>query len=432
MIIRKIFARELLDSRGNPTIEVDVILGDGSIGRSIVPSGASTGAYEAVELRDSNSSRYNGKGVLQAVENVNTEINQLLVDKDPQDQNNIDHLMIDLDGTKNKEQLGANAILGVSLSVAKATAQSLEIPLYEYFRHISTTDNNDPYVLPVPMCNVLNGGAHASNSVDFQEFMLIPVGAESFREGLRWVVESYQQLKTLLVENAHDTSVGDEGGFAPSLKNNRSALDLLVDAIQIAGYTPGKDLAIALDPATTELWGNGKYNLTSESRSMSSTEMISLWTEWCNEFPIFSIEDGLAEDDWSGWQGLTSAIGEKIQIVGDDLFVTNIDRLKQGIAMNAANSILIKLNQIVSVSETMNAITLAKKSGWNAVISHRSGETEDTTIAHLAVGADAGQIKTGAPARTDRTAKYNELLRIEEHLAEKGIYPGVSVFNNHV
>jgi len=431
VIIRKIFSRELLDSRGNPTIEVDVILEDGSIGRSIVPSGASTGAYEAVELRDLDSNRYNGKGVLQAIENTNTELNHLLVGKDSQDQSNIDQLMIDLDGTNNKERLGANAILGVSLSVAKATAQSLQIPLYEYFYSLSTTGNNDPYALPVPMCNILNGGAHASNSVDFQEFMLIPVGAESFREGLRWVVESYQQLKTLLKENSYDTSVGDEGGFAPSLKNNRSALNLLVDAIQVAGYTPGKDLAIALDPATTELWENGKYNLESESRLMSSTEMVNLWVEWCNEFPIFSIEDGLAEDDWDGWQRLTSAIGGKVQIVGDDLFVTNIDRLKQGIEMNAANSILIKLNQVGSLSETINAITLAKKSGWSAVVSHRSGETEDTTIAHLAVGTGAGQIKTGAPARTDRTAKYNELLRIEEFLAEKGTYPGISVFNNH-
>ena len=431
MIIRKVLARELLDSRGNPTIEVDVILENGSIGRSIVPSGASTGAYEAAELRDSDNDRYNGKGVLQAVANVNTELNQLLTGKDSQDQNNIDYLMIDLDGTKNKERLGANAILGVSLSVAKATAQSLEIPLYEYFHRLNSSDNNAPYILPVPMCNILNGGAHASNSVDFQEFMLIPVGAESFREGLRWVVESYQQLKILLSENAYDTSVGDEGGFAPSLKNNRSALDLLIDAIQVAGYTPEKDLAIALDTATTELWENGKYNLASESRLMSSAEMIDLWIEWCNEFPIFSIEDGLAEDDWDGWKNLTSAIGKKVQIVGDDLFVTNIDRLKQGIAKNAANSILIKLNQVGSVSETINAITLAKNSGWNAVVSHRSGETEDTTIAHLAVGTGSGQIKTGAPARTDRTAKYNELLRIEENLAEKGIYPGISVFNNY-
>tara|TARA_Y100000590_G_scaffold463624_2_gene630863 strand:- start:212 stop:1510 length:1299 start_codon:yes stop_codon:yes gene_type:complete len=431
LIIRKIFARELLDSRGNPTIEVDVVLEDGSLGRSIVPSGASTGAYEAVELRDSNINRYNGKGVLQAVKNTNTELSQLLVGRDSQDQSNIDQLMIDLDGTENKERLGANAILGVSLSVAKATAQSLKIPLYEYFHQLSATDNNNQFILPVPMCNILNGGAHASNSVDFQEFMLMPVGSESFSEGLRWVVESYQQLRTLLAKNSYDTSVGDEGGFAPNLKNNRSALHLLIDAIQIAGYTPGKDMVIALDPAMTELWEKGKYNLSSESKLMTSTDMIKLWTEWCNDFPISSIEDGLAEDDWNGWQNLTSAIGKNVQIVGDDLFVTNINRLKDGIEMKAANSILIKLNQVGSLSETINAITLAKQSGWTTIISHRSGETEDTTIAHLAVGTGAGQIKTGAPARTDRTAKYNELLRIEELLAEKGTYPGISILNHH-
>jgi enolase 1/2/3 len=426
--ISDVRARELLDSRGNPTLEVDVELEDGTVGRAMVPSGASTGAYEAVELRDGDASRYGGKGVLKAVRHVRTELRELVLGMPAEDQAALDRAMIELDGTPNKGRLGANAILGVSLGAAKAAAATARQPFYRYLgEHYSP--GAAITTLPVPMCNVLNGGAHASNSTDFQEFMFMPIGAPSFREGLRWVIECYQQLKRMLGERGLNTNLGDEGGFAPSLDTNRGAIALLVDAIEAAGYRPGDQISIALDPATTELWHDGKYELKREGRTVTSAELVDLWTEWVRDFPIVSIEDGMAEDDWSGWNQLTERIGGQTQIVGDDLLVTNIERLQRGIDEGAANSILIKLNQIGTLSETLQAIRMAQDAGWTAVISHRSGETEDTTISHLAVATGAGQIKTGAPARTDRTAKYNELLRIEEELGDAAIYPGASIFN---
>ena len=420
MEIIDVRARELLDSRGNPTVEVDVELIDGTVGRALVPSGASTGAYEAVELRDGDASRYSGRGVLKAVEHVQDILGPALLGMSAFEQAAVDHALIAEDGTPNKAKLGANAILGVSLAVAKAAALVTEQPLYRYLGGV------DARVLPVPMCNVLNGGAHAANSTDFQEFMLMPVGAPSFREGLRWVVESYTALKKILTERGLPTTVGDEGGFAPTLGTNREAMDLLMRAIEATGRKPGDEIAIALDPATSELYADGKYNLKREGRVVTSEELAALWEEWVREYPIVSLEDGMAEDDWAGWTTLTQRIGSKTQIVGDDLFVTNIERLGRGIEMGAGNAILIKLNQIGTLTETLEAIRLAHRNGYRAVISHRSGETEDTTIAHLAVATGAGQIKTGAPARTDRTAKYNELLRIEEELGSAAIYPGRS------
>jgi enolase len=436
MQIQDVRARELLDSRGNPTLEVDVILGDGTLGRAIVPSGASTGAYEAVELRDNDKGRYGGKGVLNALGHVSGELREVVTGRDADDQAGLDRAMIEADGTPNKGRLGANAILGVSLAAARAAANAHGQPLYRYLGEVYAPGSTVA-TLPVPMCNVLNGGAHASDSTDFQEFMFMPVGAPTFREGIRQVVECYQQLKRILGERGLNTNVGDEGGFAPSLATNRGAVELLVEAIEAAGHTPGDGISIALDPATTELWRpnadgdggrGGKYDLEREGRVVTSAELAQLWGEWVRDFPIVSIEDGMAEDDWDGWKQVTSELGERVQLVGDDLLVTNIERLQRGIDERAANAILIKLNQIGTLTETLQAIKMAQDAGWNAVISHRSGETEDTTIAHLAVATAAGQIKAGATARTDRTAKYNELLRIEEELGTDAVYPGRSIF----
>jgi len=415
-------ARELLDSRGNPTVEVDVELEDGSVGRAIVPSGASTGAYEAVELRDGDQDRFGGKGVLKAIEHVEGDLAMAVIGLDAFDQAAVDRAMIEADGTPNKGRLGANAILGVSLAVAHAGAEATSQPLYRYLGGV------DARVMPVPMCNVLNGGAHATNSTDFQEFMLMPVGAPSFRDGLRWVVECYQSLKAILHSQGFATTVGDEGGFAPTIPTNRGAMDLLMQAIERAGRRPGDEIAIALDPAATELFEEGKYNLEREGRVVTGAELADLWADWAKSYPIVSIEDGMAEDDWDGWKAVTDAIGDTVQLVGDDLFVTNIERLGKGIDLGVANAILIKPNQIGTLTETMQAIRLAHTNGYRSVISHRSGETEDTTIAHLVVATGAGQIKTGAPARSDRNAKYNELLRIEEALGEDAIYPGKSAF----
>ncbi len=412
--------RELLDSRGNPTVEVDVELEDGSIGRATVPSGASTGAYEAVELRDGDLERYGGKGVLNAVGHVNEELFTAVIGMDAFDQAGVDRAMIEADGTPNKARLGANAILGVSLAVAKAAAEATGQPLFRYLGGAGAR------VMPVPMGNVLNGGAHATNSTDFQEFMLMPLGAPTYREGLRWLVECYQALKREIHGRGWTTTVGDEGGFAPSLDSNRAALDLLMGAITAAGLQPGRDMSIALDPATSELYREGSYELAREGRTVTSAELADLWAEWVRDYPIVSIEDGMAEDDWDGWRTLTERIGATTQLVGDDLFVTNVERLGRGIDERAGNAILIKVNQIGTLTETLEAIRLAHDNGFRTVISHRSGESEDTTIAHLAVATGAGQIKIGAPARTDRTAKYNELLRIEELLGAGAIYPGAS------
>ncbi len=422
MEIVDIRARELLDSRGNPTVEVDVELGDGSLGRAIVPSGASTGAHEAVELRDGEMERYGGKGVLKAVRNVEETLAPILIGMSAFDQAAIDQRMIEEDGTPNKARLGANAILGVSLAVAKAAAESTGQPLYRYLGGV------DARVLPVPMCNVLNGGAHASDSTDFQEFMLMPVGAPTFREGIRWVAETYQALKKILHERGFNTNVGDEGGFAPKLDTNRAACDLLMQAIAVTGRRPGDEMAIALDPAASELFRDGIYDLKREGRTATSAELADLWAEWCRDYPIISIEDGMAEDDWDGWKTLTDRIGATTQLVGDDIFVTNIERLGRGIDTGTANAILIKVNQIGTLTETMATIRLAQANGYRTVISHRSGETEDTTIAHIVVATGAGQIKAGATARSDRNAKYNELLRIEEELGAAAIYPGRSAF----
>ena len=422
MEIIDVRARELLDSRGNPTVEVDVELFDGTVGRALVPSGASTGMYEAAELRDGDIERFGGKGVLKAVENVEVILGPAILGMSAFEQAAIDQRMIEEDGTPTKARLGANAILGVSLAVAKAAALATDQPLYRYLGGV------DARVLPVPMCNVLNGGAHAANSTDFQEFMIVPVGAPSFREGMRWVVETYQALKKTLSERGLNTNVGDEGGFAPTLATNREAMDLLMRAIEAAGRRPGDEIAIALDPAASELFRDGVYDLKREGRKVSPAELVGIWEEWARDYPVLSIEDGMDEDDWDGWKLLTERIGGKTQLVGDDLFVTNIERLGRGIDQGAANAILIKLNQIGTLTETLAAIRLAHTNGYRAVISHRSGETEDTTIAHLAVATGAGQIKTGAPARTDRTAKYNELLRIEEELGSAALYAGRNAF----
>src|SRR4051794_8337133 len=415
--IEHVIGREILDSRGNPTVEVEVVLDSGAIGRAIVPSGASTGQFEAVELRDGGD-RYLGKGVTIAVANVNGEICDELEGRDALDQRECDQALLDLDGTDNKARLGANAILGASLAIAKAAASELEIPLY---RHVGGTN---AHVLPVPMMNVLNGGAHADNNVDFQEFMVMPVGAASFSEALRWGTETYHQLKKLLHDKGLSTAVGDEGGFAPDLADNTAPLDLLVEAIEKAGYTPGEDIAIALDPATSEVFKDGAYVLEGEGRTLSAQELADYWADLCGRFPIVSIEDGMAEEDWDGWAALTKAVGDKVQLVGDDLFVTNTTRLARGIEAGSANSILIKVNQIGSLTETLDAVGLATRNRYTAVMSHRSGETEDATIADLAVATNCGQIKTGAPARSDRVAKYNQLLRIEEELGDAAEYLG--------
>lgn len=422
MDIEDIRAREILDSRGNPTVEVDVVLEDGSTGRAAVPSGASTGSHEALELRDADMERYLGRGVLKAVGHVNDEVADAIIGMDATAQADVDATLIELDGTPTKARLGANALLAVSLAVAKAAANATQQPLYRYL------GGSNARVLPVPLCNVLNGGAHASNSTDFQEFMLVPLGAPTFRDGVRWLAETYHSLRSLLRERGFSTTVGDEGGFAPTLSTNREALDLLMQAMELAGRKPGTEIAIALDPATSELYADGTYHLAREGRDVDSAGMAALWDEWSRDYPIVSIEDGMAEDDWDGWRTLTSKVGDRVQLVGDDLLVTNIERLARGIEERAANSILIKLNQIGTLTETMEAIRMAHAAGWTAIISHRSGETEDTTIAHLAVATGAGQIKTGAPARTDRTAKYNELLRIEEELGSAAFYAGASAF----
>ena len=417
-MITDVYAREILDSRGNPTVEVDVILEDGTIGRAAVPSGASTGAFEAVELRDDDKTRYMGKGVLKAVENVNLLIAPEVEGFNPFDQPGLDHLLIELDATENKGKLGANAILGVSLATAKAAAESLGLPLYQYLGGVNAKE------LPVPMMNILNGGKHADNNVDIQEFMIMPVGASSFAEGLRMGTEVYHSLKAVLKGKSLATSIGDEGGFAPSLESNQDALLCIVDAIERAGYIPGEQVALAIDVAATELYENGVYNLAGEGLTKTSDEMIDYYEGLIERFPIVSIEDGLDEEDWEGWRKLTERLGDRVQLVGDDLFVTNPERLARGIKGKNANSILIKLNQIGTLTETLDAIEMAKRAGFTAVVSHRSGETEDVTLAHLAVAVNAGMIKTGAPARTERVAKYNELLRIEEELGESATYRG--------
>jgi enolase len=423
--IEQVIGREILDSRGNPTVEVDVHLTNGVVGRAAVPSGASTGANEALELRDSDGRRFMGKGVEKAVANVNDVLAGALVGHDARAQQEIDRLMCRLDGTPTKAKLGANAILGVSLAVAKAAAASTGQPLYRYIGGVSAT------TLPVPMMNIMNGGAHGGWVTDFQEFMVMPVGASSFREALRWGTEIYHHLHDVLGSKGYRTSVGDEGGFAPALtKGNDEAIDVILEAIDRAGYTAGEQVMIALDPATSEIYADGKYHLKTENRTLSSEQMVKLWEEWIRRYPIISLEDGMAEDDWDGWVMLHQALGDKVQLVGDDLLVTNVAFLRKGIDLHAANSILIKLNQIGSLSETIAAVDMAKCAGWTAVISHRSGETEDTTIADLAVALNAGQIKTGAPARSDRVAKYNQLLRIEQELRDSAKYPGKSAFYN--
>ena len=423
--IKTITAQEILDSRGNPTVEVEVLLEDGSRGRAAVPSGASTGVHEALELRDGDPSRFLGKGVTKAVGNVNDIIAQELKGWDATDQEGIDASLCQLDGTSNKANLGANAILGVSLAVAKAAARSKGQPLYRYL------GGGDATTLPVPMMNIVNGGAHGGWQTDFQEFMVMPVGAGSFREALRWGAEIYHTLKKVLKEKGYNTNVGDEGGFAPSFKKgNSEAIEVILKAVQQAGYSAGDQVMIALDPATSEIYEDGQYQLRTEGKSLSSEEMIKLWEQWVKLYPIISLEDGLAEDDWEGWSALREAIGGRVQLVADDLLVTTVERLKKGIERKVANSILIKLNQIGSLTETIATVEMARKAGWTAVISHRSGETEDTTIADLAVALNAGQIKTGAPARSDRVAKYNQLLRIENELGERALYPGRDAFSN--
>ena len=418
-----VVAREILDSRGNPTIEVDVAVESGVVGRAAIPSGASTGEHEAVELRDAEDSRYGGKGVLKAVTNVNEIIAEEIIGEDAAEQPIIDQLLIDLDGTKNKNRLGANAILGVSLAVCKAAAGTFDLPLYQYIGGVNAR------TLPVPMMNILNGGKHADNNVDLQEFMIVPAGAPTFSEALRMGVEVFHALKSVLKARGYNTAVGDEGGFAPDLKSNQEALDLIVEAIQKAGYEPAKQVFIALDPAASEFYNTStkKYELKSEDRELTAEQMVEYYETLVDKYPIVSIEDGLAEDDWDGWVVLTERLGKVIQLVGDDLFVTNVERIQKGIDMGVANSVLIKLNQIGTLTETLDAIELAKKAGYTAVISHRSGETEDTTIADLAVATNVGQIKTGSGCRTDRIAKYNQLLRIEENLQEAAIFAGLSV-----
>mgnify|MGYP000695195823 CR=1 FL=1 len=423
--IEKVIGREIIDSRGNPTVEAEVILADGTVGRGCAPSGASTGVFEALELRDGDKTRYNGKGVLNAVENINTIINNALVGKDASDIYAVDNAMIEADGTKDKSNLGANAILAVSIASAQAASKSLGIPLYRYFGGINGNR------LPVPMMNILNGGAHATNTVDIQEFMIMPAGAPSFREALRWCSEVFHALQKLLKDRNLATSVGDEGGFAPALKSDEEAIETILEAVKKAGYEPGKDFKIAMDAASSE-WKTGKkgeYKLPKAGTVFTSEELIAHWKNLVEKYPIISIEDALDEEDWEGWKKLTAELGDKVQLVGDDLFVTNTERLSKGIELGCGNSILIKLNQIGSVSETLEAIKMAHKAGYTAISSHRSGETEDTTISDLAVALNTCQIKTGAPSRTERVAKYNQLLRIEEELGNAAIYPGIKAFN---
>lgn len=421
--ITSVYAREILDSRGYPTVEVEVGLDVGIVGRAAVPSGASTGAYEAVELRDGDKGRYGGKGVLTAVSNVNAEIAEAVVGINALDQRDLDQVMIALDGTPNKGRLGANAILGVSLANARAAAELSGLPLYRYL------GGPNACTLPVPMMNIFNGGKHAlGSSVDMQEFMVMPIGAPSYREGLRMGVEVFHALKNILHDRGLSTGVGDEGGFAPSLESNEAAIQLVVEAVEKAGYRAGEDIVIALDPASTEFFADGNYELKGEGRSLSSAEIVDYWADWAARYPIKSIEDGLSEDDWSTWQALTAKIGESVQLVGDDLFVTNTERLRRGIDEKAGNSILVKLNQIGTLTETFDTIEMAHRAGWSTVTSHRSGETDDTFVADLAVATNSGQIKTGAPSRMDRVAKYNQLLRIEEELGAAAVYPGDAIF----
>lgn len=425
-VIIDVFGREVLDSRGNPTVEVEVVLEDGAFGRAAVPSGASTGAFEAVELRDCDKGRYMGKGTLDAVAHVNDEIADALVGVEADDQRTIDDIMLELDGTENKGALGANAILGVSLACAKAAAESAELPLYKY------VGGTNAHLLPTPMMNILNGGVHADNNVDFQEFMIMPVGAPTFTEALRWCTEIYHTLKKVLHDAGLGGGVGDEGGFAPNFKTNEEPLEYVMRACEAAGYKPGSDIMFAMDPASTEFYDadKKKYVLAGEGRELTSAEMVDYWEALVNKYPIISLEDGMAEEDWDGWKALTERIGSRVQLVGDDLFVTNSKRLAKGIEMGCANAILIKVNQIGSLTETLEAIEMAKQAGYACVMSHRSGETEDTTIADLSVAVNTGQIKTGAPCRSDRVAKYNQLLRIEEELDGAAQYAGMAAFYN--
>ena len=418
MLIETVTAREILDSRGNPTVQVTVCLEGGVIGEAAVPSGASTGQHEAVELRDNDLKRFGGKGVQKAVTNVNEEIAKVVCGLNAEDQSSVDSAMIDLDGTANNNVLGANAILGVSLAVARAAANSLNIPLFQYI------GGNEAHLLPVPMCNILNGGRHAEDSTDFQEFMVMPIGTSTFSEGIRTVTEIYYVLRDILSKQNKSTSIGDEGGFAPSLESNEAAIELILEAVQKAGYVPGVDIVLALDPAMTELYKSDAYHLEKEDRVLTSIDMVKHWEEWVTRYPIVSIEDGLAEDDWDGWTNLLNQLGDRCQLVGDDLLVTNPQRIERAIESHSANSVLIKLNQIGTLTETLEAIEIAQTAGWTVVISHRSGETEDTFIADLAVATGAGQIKTGAPARSERTAKYNRLLAIEDILGSRGQYAG--------
>jgi enolase len=421
-LIEDVIGREILDSRGNPTVEVDVFLDDGSVGTAAVPSGASTGAHEAVELRDGDRERFRGKGVLEAVRHVNETIRPEVTGVDALDQVSLDGLLVAIDGTDNKSRLGANALLGVSLATAHAAAESVGLPLYRYLGGAGAR------TLPVPLVNILNGGKHAIDSTDFQEFMVAPLGAASFREGLRWAAETFHALGDLLHERGLTTTVGDEGGYAPSLGSNEDAIAAVLSAIERAGYQPGEQIAIALDPATTELFGDGRYTLAREDRTLTSAELVDFWADWADRYPIVSIEDGLAEDDWEGWAMLTARLGDRTQLVGDDLLVTNTTRLARAIRERAANSILVKLNQIGTLTETIEAVEMAQRAGWTAIISHRSGETEDTTIADLVVALNTGQIKTGSTSRGERTAKYNRLLRIEEELADAAVYAGSGAF----
>ncbi|OSZ80973.1 phosphopyruvate hydratase [Chitinophagaceae bacterium IBVUCB2] len=418
--ISEIFARQILDSRGNPTVEVDVITDEGALGRAAVPSGASTGIHEAAELRDNDKKKYMGKGVLNAVKNVNDKIAPILLGNDVADQTGIDEMMIALDGTPNKSKLGANAILAVSMAIAKAAAEEASLPLYRY------VGGTNAKTLPMPMMNILNGGAHADNKIDFQEFMIMPVGASTFSEGLRWGVEIFHTLKTVLKKKGFSTNVGDEGGFAPNIQSNEEAIDTVMEAIQASGYKAGSQIVIAMDAANSELWNAKKKKYVfhkSDGKELSSDQLVKFWEKWVKQYPIASIEDGMAEDDWNGWAALTQAVGSKCQLVGDDLFVTNVTRLQQGIDKSIANALLVKVNQIGTITETINAVTLAQHSGYNTIMSHRSGETEDNTIADLAVALNCGQIKTGSASRSDRMAKYNQLIRIEELLGSSAVYP---------
>lgn len=419
--ITEIIGRQILDSRGNPTVEVDIITDEDALGRAAVPSGASTGIHEAVELRDNDKRKYGGKGVLKAVENINTTLSENLLGMEVADQTGIDQMMIDLDGTSNKGKLGANAMLAVSMAVAKAAALEAGLPLYRYI------GGTNARTMPVPMMNILNGGAHADNKIDFQEFMIMPVGASTFSEGLRWGVEIFHALKTVLKKKGYSTNVGDEGGFAPNIQSNEEAIETVLAAIDAAGYKAGSQVSIAMDAANSELWKEDKKKYVfhkSDGKEMSSDELVKYWENWVRQYPIVSIEDGMAEDDWQGWKALTQAIGNKCQLVGDDLFVTNVKRLQEGIDKDIANGLLVKVNQIGTITETINAVTLAQFNGYNTIMSHRSGETEDTTIADLAVALNCGQIKTGSASRTDRIAKYNQLIRIEEMLGESAVYLG--------